>query len=58
MSIAMELITEVKAYSPEVKLNVVISIEKVPKELHEKDITHRDAKPGNILIYKNVAWFS
>jgi len=53
MPIAKDLRTEVKAYSAEVKINVVISIAKVLKELHEKDITHRDIKPGNILIYNN-----
>ena len=53
MPIASGIVDHTKSMRNEEKIDLIINIGEVLVELHQKEIKHRDIKPGNILFYEN-----
>ncbi|TKJ83844.1 serine/threonine protein kinase [Paenibacillus sp. CFBP13512] len=53
MPIASSIKLKTDAMSHEEKVDLIIKIGKIIVELHQKEIVHRDIKPGNLLFYND-----
>ena len=53
MPLATPLMNDIVGKIPEQIVDVIISVSKTLTELHSRGISHRDIKPGNILVINN-----
>lgn len=58
MPLATPLMKAIKDKSPEQIVDVIMSVSETLTELHSKNISHRDIKPGNILVKDAVIFLS